>query len=673
MTSNPLVKIPPPQYRPLRVFTFDPSLNTSLDTAIINQMTLKVPWEKVSLGPVGEYLEVVDIDPASNAFYPPVDLENNYLLMQAGLSPSEGTPQFHQQMVYAVAMNTIENFELALGRKVLWSAREVNSENKFVRQLRIYPHALRQANAYYSPAKKALLFGYFPASTKESGRNLPGGIVFTCLSHDIITHETTHALMDGLHPYFGEPSNPDVLAMHEAFADIVALFQHFSHPEVLRHQISLTRGDLSRNNLLAQLAQQFGEATGKRGALRNAIGKKPDPTALQKTTEPHDRGSILVAAVFDAFLTVYKTRIADLNRIASGGSGVLPRGAIHPDLVNRLAQEASRVSQRILGMCIRALDYCPPVDITFGEYLRAIITADYDTSQLDDEGYRIAMIESFRQYGIYPSNVRSLSEESLLWFTPEDDGVLENFFNNDRLMMIHEYESKQRNSQNEEGQREAIFNAEQEFRDRLQNWIYGVPETTDLLVDRLERQGNSLKGNYESRYPDPKNRSEVVEKSMNIRLWPDENLRSICADNEGNPLIEVNSVRQAYRIDRRRQAHVDLVVEITQERRGYYDPQIQADVDSGKITGDAVPDSDFTFRGGATLLIDSQCGKIRYIVNKHVGSNRRLAIQRRYLSEPEISPALTYFGNPQRNFFKGRGEQREPFALLHGGSALVED
>ena len=27
-------------------------------------------------------------------------------------------------------------------------------------------------------------------------------------------------------------------------------------------------------------------------------------------------------------------------------------------------------------MCIRGLDYCPPVDITFGEYLRAILTAD---------------------------------------------------------------------------------------------------------------------------------------------------------------------------------------------------------------------------------------------------------------------------------------------------------
>jgi hypothetical protein len=43
--------------------------------------------------------------------------------------------------------------------------------------------------------------------------------------------------------------------------------------------------------------------------LRNAIGKTTDPTTLRTTTEPHARGSILVAAVFDAFLTVYKNRI----------------------------------------------------------------------------------------------------------------------------------------------------------------------------------------------------------------------------------------------------------------------------------------------------------------------------------------------------------------------------
>ena len=36
------------------------------------------------------------------------------------------------------------------------------------------------------------------------------------------------------------------------------------------------------------------------------------------------------------------------------------------------------MAERLLTICIRALDYCPPTDITFGEYLRALVTADYD-------------------------------------------------------------------------------------------------------------------------------------------------------------------------------------------------------------------------------------------------------------------------------------------------------
>ena len=74
--------------------------------------------------------------------------------------------------------------------------------------------------------------------------------------------------------------------------------------------------------------------------------------------------------MFDAFLAIYKARIADLLRISTGGTGVLPGGAIHPDLVRRLADEAAKSAGHVLNMCIRALDYLPPVDVTFFEYLR---------------------------------------------------------------------------------------------------------------------------------------------------------------------------------------------------------------------------------------------------------------------------------------------------------------
>jgi hypothetical protein len=57
------------------------------------------------------------------------------------------------------------------------------------------------------------------------------------------------------------------------------------------------------------------------------------------------------------------------------------------------------------------------VDITFGDFLRALVTADYELAPLDEHGQRQAMIEAFRVRGIYPDHVSSLSEESVLYET----------------------------------------------------------------------------------------------------------------------------------------------------------------------------------------------------------------------------------------------------------------
>ncbi len=413
-----------PAERRLRVFAFDPAAGQSAETARIAVTTVSIPWEKLEPGPTGEYIEVVDHDPASGCFYAPVDLDDYRLLSTDGLAPAEGDPKFHQQMVYAVAMRTIRTFECALGRLALWSpVVDGKREIEYVPRLRIYPHALRARNAYYNPVKKALLFGYFPARPLSLGTMDPGSIVFTCLSHDVVAHETAHALLDGMARGLTCPTNPDMLAFHEAFADIVALFQHFSLPQILNHELGKTRGDLRKKNYLVELAQEFGLGTGLHGALRSYIGTVPDPDAFATTLEPHDRGAILVAAIFDAFVTIYEQRIADLRRIASGGSGVLLQGDLHPDLVNRFAAEAATSASDVLRMCIRAVDYCPPVDPTFGDFLRALITVDSDLYPDDEHGYRPALIGAFRQRGIYPRDVRAMSQDPLRWRPPNDDVI----------------------------------------------------------------------------------------------------------------------------------------------------------------------------------------------------------------------------------------------------------
>jgi len=286
MQSEDLLK---PPNRRLRAYAFDPSLSLKMDIAEINNIVYKVLWEDLSVGPIGEYIELIDYDPTTKQFYKPVNLNDPYVLAQDGYDPSESNPMFHQQMVYAVIMTTIKNFERALGRKIIWAPRRLIDTTKYeeyVQRLRVYPHAFRDSNAYYSPVKKALLFGYFSSTPANEALLMPDSLVFTCLSHDIIAHEVTHAILDGIHSFYNEPTNPDVLAFHEAFADIVALFQHFTFPDVLKNQIAKTRGDLASQNLLGQLAQEFGTAIGNYGSLRDAIGGIDPETHRWKMKEP---------------------------------------------------------------------------------------------------------------------------------------------------------------------------------------------------------------------------------------------------------------------------------------------------------------------------------------------------------------------------------------------------
>ena len=663
----------PPVSRRLRALAFDPSLATRLETSTFNEITLEIRWEtELEPGPVGEYLEVVDYDPSSKVFYRPVNLNHPHLLAQNGLAPSESNPQFHQQMVYAVAMRTIYQFERALGRVAFWAdhVRRLDSGKyieQFVPRLRIYPHALRDRNAYYSPKKKALLFGYFPVTTKDE-HNTPGTLVFTCLSHDIIAHEVTHALLDGVHPRFNEATNPDVLAFHEAFADIVALFQHFSYPSVLESQIRKTQGNLDSENLLGQLAQQFGRATGRGAALRDALGgenkethewepKVPDPNELERTRSPHARGAILVAAVFRAFLLIYRARSADLFRIATNGTGVLPEGDVHPDLARRLAVEAAKAADRVLQMCIRAIDYCPPVDITFGDFLRGVVSADMDNAPEDESGFRIVFIESFREWGIHPRGITSMGLDALAWPSGKElmaslsaAGKLANFGSDfegsvdDNKSALKHFLKRQAFDWTLESDRFEVWKGMDKVRWALWRWLreggdsYGRDYATLFGLVLADHPGGVPKSVYSKKYG---------------RGW--------------EPTIEVHSIRPAIRRTTYGGPRTHLIVEITQRRRGYLDRKKQKEIDEGKIP---VPkdEPDFKYRAGCTLLIDPSTQEVRRVMRTagDVADDNQLERVRSFL-QGESHPGDNAFdaGVAAGWGSSGASSRSEPFALLH--------
>lgn len=630
---NQTVETPKPKYRRLRVYATDPSLSQNLDTASTNEITIPVIWEEVKPGPVGDYVAVIDHDPSTDCYYAPVNLEDREILANDGLDPNTGDPRFHQQMVYAVAMRTIKNFEAALGRKALWSpllTPDSRKDDHYIQQLLIYPHAFRDRNAYYNPEKKALLLGYFPVQGAKPGEIYPDGIAFTCLSHDIVAHETTHALLDGMHRNLAAEGSVDDLGFHEAFADMVALFQHFSLPDVLHSEIANSRGDINLASRLGEIGQEFGYAIGMHKALRNAINQTPDPTAIDKTTEPHDRGSLLVAAVFRAFTKIYERRTSDLLRIATEGRGVLKPGAIHPDLVSRLSAEAQKSAQHVLNMCIRALDFCPPVGLTFGDYLRAIITADYEASPEDELHYRVAFVESFRGWGIYPSNMQTLAQETLRWRGLQFPEVSQAILGEG----LHDARRFADGCRYVESDEEFIANlpalTEQAFKDRISD----KAELKKMKVrERLFHFSRQWRMQL---HEDLKARLGKASDKERAMLGADLGLDF----STGRERFELHALRVAEKIGPDGDLKCHLRLQLLQHR------------------DESADGNPFRFSGGTTLVMDEKSLKVDYSILKSIASKGRLE-QTKAAFAAAASLRQMYFGASP---FAGAGER---FAILH--------
>ncbi len=403
-----------PSHRRLQIYTRDPA-SPRMDAAVTEAM---VPYEPLLPGPTGSVICVDDVNLTTGETYRALDLDGADQAFQLGLPPSTIDPRFAQQMCYALTMTTYEQFRQALGRTPDFSF-DARSEEEGVK-LRVRPHAHKEDNAYYDPDAGELCFGYTFANRKATGANQPGGVVFTALSHDVVIHEMTHALLDGMRSWFMLPTNPDVDGFHEGFADLIALFQRFRYRPLVRRAIESMGGKLT-SHLLIDIARQFGETTGDgKAPLRLAFeheGGPDDPVTDGKYApdlEAHDMGAVLLRAVFDAFRWIYDNKTVRLRALAPPPGHRMPA-----ELIDLLTIEAEKLAGQFLKILIRAVDYCPPVDLRLGEYLRAIITADFDLVPDDPWAYRESFVRAFRRYGITVDAVSDLSEDALLWRPPE--------------------------------------------------------------------------------------------------------------------------------------------------------------------------------------------------------------------------------------------------------------
>ncbi|WZP01223.1 hypothetical protein EP7_005619 (plasmid) [Isosphaeraceae bacterium EP7] len=405
----------PTATRKLTIIAQDPMVKDRDGTILTTQVS--IPAEELAGGPWGYRVQVIDYDASSRTLYkaaPPLK-DGKDPFLDASDEKLLGDPGFHSQNVYAIVMRILSRFEFALGRRVAWGFKP--------HQLKVAPHAFADANAFYSREHEALLFGYFP------GRG--GGTIFSCLSHDVVAHETTHALVDGLRACFLDPSSVDQAAFHEGVSDVVALLSVFAIDDVVRALLDRHAGRLAvtvqpefvdvrkltvknlRESVLLGLGEEMGdELNAVRGRpLRQSALIEPDPRHYREDPEfqePHRRGEILVAAMMNAFLEVWAWRLSTL------GDGQSQR--LHRE---RVAEEGGRAADYLLTMTIRGLDYCPPVHLEFGDFLSAILTADAEIRP-DDTAFRFrdALRESFLAYGIVPASDKNpKTGEAGLWAT----------------------------------------------------------------------------------------------------------------------------------------------------------------------------------------------------------------------------------------------------------------
>ena len=138
---------------------------------------------------------------------------------------------------------------------------------------------------------------------------------------------------------------------------------------------------------------------------------------------------------------------------------------------------------------------------------------------------------------------------------------------------------------------------------------------------------------------------------------------TVYRDAQGHPRVEIHSVRPALRKTISGSTKTDLVVEITQRRRGYFDEDEQAEMDASVEPLDSNAHGDFIYRAGATILIDMATQEVRRVIRTlgDIKSDEALDKVRRFrVGKPDTGDNAFDAGIVDRF-----GSINEPFAFLH--------
>jgi hypothetical protein len=330
------------------------------------EVKVKAP---INAGPVGANVAVFDYDRERDRITSPSLPDGPRSFPRFEVSD----PHFHQLNAYAIAARAIDLVEYELGRLLTWGFE--------ASRLIVLPHAGYMANAFFEEATHSLQLYSF--------RQPDGSIYHTSLVHDVVAHETGHALLDAVRDRYTEGNHRETAALHEAVGDLTAVFAAFSH-EVVRAEFLKAAGPTLRGpNQVTSIADDFEASPTGSLALRD-ISAPVDPATFEETSDPHILSLKLTGAVWECLIRMYDAAVA------------------HGADAETAFSTARSALQR---MVVRGFDYLPPADATFAEFASAIYRADRFAHPDDSSGFRAVVANTFSERGIVP-NVGAIVDES---------------------------------------------------------------------------------------------------------------------------------------------------------------------------------------------------------------------------------------------------------------------
>ena len=208
------------------------------------------------------------------------------------------TPQFDAVHTFAVVRQTLTMYQRALSatNEAMPLPWQWNSSLD-TSPLQVFAYGLPNVmNAFYSRAQSCLKFGHF-LSDHDNSR------VYTCRSFDIVSHETGHAVLDGLKPAWLEADNPPQTGgLHESFGDLTAIFLALSQLDQCEAVIAQTKARLHDKTFLADIAEQFGLALGGTTGLRSADNNL---TLSEAGSEVHAISQVFTGAIYDILADLF--------------------------------------------------------------------------------------------------------------------------------------------------------------------------------------------------------------------------------------------------------------------------------------------------------------------------------------------------------------------------------